>query len=170
MDVVGTNGTRGARIFSFPDPVDEISARLVAGCVALLAVIAFVSGWDWLVAVIAYGFLARVLSGPTLSPLGQLMTRVLRPRLPIAAKLVPGPPKRFAQAIGALFTTVATVLALAFDQWTAVRALLACVIVAATLEPIVGYCVGCKVFAVLIRVGVIPESVCERCSAFSAPR
>jgi hypothetical protein len=168
MAQVSDTGTRSARLFAFPDPVDEISARLVAGGVVLLAAVAFVSGWSWLVALIAYGFLARVLSGPTLSPLGQLVTRVLRPRLPVAARLVPGPPKRFAQAIGALLTTVAAVLALAFDQWTAVRVLLVGMIIAATLESVFALCLGCKVFALLMRAGVIPESVCERCNSLSA--
>jgi hypothetical protein len=159
-----------ARLFSFPDPVDEVSARLVAGAVVLLAAVAFVSAWDWLVALIAYGFVARVLTGPTLSPLGQLVTRVLRPRLPVAARLVPGPPKRFAQSMGALFTTAAAVLALGFDEWTAARALLACIMVAAVLESVFAICLGCKVFAVLMRVGVIPESVCERCNALGSAR
>jgi hypothetical protein len=170
MQAVGDNGTRGARLFSFPDPVDEISARLVAGGVVLLVAVAFVSGWSWLVALIAYGFIARVLSGPTLSPLGRLVTRVLRPRLPIAPRLVPGPPKRFAQGIGALLSTAAAVLALGFDQWTGVRVLLAGVLVAATLESVFALCLGCKVFALLMRVGVIPESVCERCNTVGAAR
>ena len=38
------------------------------------------------------------------------------------------------------------------------------VIVAATLESVCALCLGCKIFAVLMRVGVIPESVCEECS------
>jgi hypothetical protein len=53
-----------------------------------------------LLAPLAYGFVARVLTGPTLSPLGQLVTRVVTPRLPVAPRPVPGPPKRFAQGIG----------------------------------------------------------------------
>ncbi len=80
------------------------------------------------------------------------------------------PPKRFAQAIDALCATVAGVLALGFDQWTAVRVLLVGMIVAATLESVFALCLGCKVFALLMRPGVIPESVCERCNALSAPR
>jgi hypothetical protein len=158
----------GARLFSFPDPVDEVSARLVAGGVLLLSALALVSGWSWLVALIAYGFLARVLTGPTLSPLGQLVTRLVRPRVRVAAKRVPGPPKRFAQAIGAVFTTSAAVLALGFDQPLAVDALLACIIVAATLESVFAFCIGCKVFALLMRLGVIPEEVCERCTSLRA--
>jgi len=148
--------------------VDEVSARLVAGGVVVLSVVALVSGWGWLVALIALGFIARVLTGPTLSPLGQLVTRGLRPRLPFAANYVPGPPKRFAQAIGAAFTTVAAVLALGFDQQVVVDGLLVCMIIAATLESVFAICLGCKAFAVLMRLGVIPESVCERCNAFRA--
>ena len=157
--------TRTASLFSFPDPVDEVSARLVAGGVVLLSALALVTGWSWLVAVIACGFIARVLTGPSLSPLGQLVTRVLRPLLPIAPRLVPGPPKRFAQCIGATFTIAAAVLALGFDQRGAVQLLLACMIVAATLESVFAICLGCKIFALLMRLGVIPESVCERFSS-----
>ena len=151
-------------MFSFPNPVNEVSARLVAGGVVLLGVAAIVSGQSWLVALIAYGFLARVATGPTLSPLGQLVTRVITPRLHAEPRWVAGPPKRFAQAIGATLTVAAAVLALGFDAWTAVDVLLALVIVAATLESVFAFCIGCKIFAVLMRVGVIPEEVCERCN------
>ena len=153
----------GPSLFSFPDPVDEISARLVAGGVLLLSALALVTGWEWLIALIAAGFAARVLTGPTLSPLGQLVTRVIRPRVPVSPHYVPGPPKRFAQGMGAVMTVAAAVLALGFDQGTAASVFLALIIVAATLESVFAYCLGCKVFAVLMRVGVIPESVCERC-------
>jgi hypothetical protein len=37
-------------------------------------------------------------------------------------------------------------------------------LVAASLEAFVGYCLGCKIFAFLMRTGVIPESVCEECN------
>jgi hypothetical protein len=153
-----------ARLFSFPNPVNEVSARLVAGGVALLALAAIVSGQGWLVALIAYGFVARVATGPTLSPLGQLVTRVITPRLHAEPRWVAGPPKRFAQAIGATLTVAAAVLALGFDAWTAVDVLLALVIVAATLESVFAFCIGCKIFAVLMRAGVIPEEVCESCN------
>ena len=52
---------------------------------------------------IAYGFVARVLTGPKLSPLGQFATRVAAPRLG-EPKYVAGPPKRFAQAMGVGFS------------------------------------------------------------------
>jgi Domain of unknown function (DUF4395) len=155
-------------LFSFPDPVNEISARLVAGGVVLLSGATIVLAQPWLTAVIAYGFLARVLSGPTLSPLGQLVTRVITPRLRVAARPVPGPPKRFAQGIGAVFSVSAAALALGFGLTSAAYMVLGLLIVAATLESVFGLCLGCKAFAVLMRAGVIPEEVCERCNHISA--
>jgi hypothetical protein len=150
-------------LFSFPNPVNEVSARLVAGGVVLMSLAAIVFGQPWIAAVIAYGFLARVLTGPTLSPLGQLVTRVITPRLGVAPRPVPGPPKRFAQGMGAVFSTTAAVLGLGLGLDTAAYVVLGLLVVAATLESVFAFCIGCKLFALLMRVGVIPETVCARC-------
>ena len=37
-------------------------------------------------------------------------------------------------------------------------------IAAAGLESILGFCVGCRLFALLMRAGLIPESVCLECA------
>ena len=154
--------------FPFPDPVNEVSARLVAGGVVLLTATALLTDARWLTLVLAYGFVARVLAGPTFSPLGQLVTKVVTPRLDVAPRYVPGPPKRFAQGIGAAFTLTAATLTYVFDNWAAAQVVLALLLVAASLEAFLGLCLGCKVFALLMRVGVIPESVCERCTSLMA--
>ena len=135
---------------------------MAAGVVAM-AVAAIVFDLRWLTAVIAYGFVARVLTGPTLSPLGQLVTRVVTPRLGIAPRLVPGPPKRFAQGIGAAFSVTAFVLAVVLDRWAAAQVVLALLAAAAFLEAALAFCLGCRIFALLMRAGVIPASVCARC-------
>ena len=62
-------------LFEFPNPVNEVSARLVAGGVVILGRLTIALDQPWLMVVLAYGFVARVLTGPTLSPLGQLVTR-----------------------------------------------------------------------------------------------
>ena len=152
-----------ARLFSFPNPVNEVSARLVAGGVVLLCLATIAFDLPWMTAVIAYGFLARVLTGPTLSPLGQFVTRVVTPRLGVPEKLVAGPPKRFAQGIGATLSVSAAVLALGAGEVGAAYVLLGLIVVAATLESVFGFCLGCTIFAALMRVGVIPSEVCERC-------
>jgi hypothetical protein len=99
-----------------------------------------------------------------MSPLGQLVTRVITPRLPVASRPVPGPPKRFAQGIGVAFSLTAAVLALGFGDTQAAYIVLALLVVAATLESVFALCLGCKAFAVLMRLGVIPDEVCERCN------
>jgi Domain of unknown function (DUF4395) len=152
------------QLFSFPNPVNELSARLVAGGVVIMAASAIVFDQPWLLIPIAYGFVARVLTGPTLSPLGQLVTKVVTPRLPLPAKHVPGPPKRFAQGIGATFSLAAVIAYFGFGSSGAAYALLGAIVVAATLESVFAFCVGCAIFGVLMRWGVIPDEVCERCN------
>jgi len=151
-------------VFSFPDPVNEVSARLVAAGVVLMGLATIAFDAKWILVPLAYGFLARVLTGPTMSPLGQLVTRVITPRLGVEPKYVPGPPKRFAQGIGVAFSVTALVLAFGFDAFTAAKVVLVLLVAAATLESVFALCLGCKAFAVLMRLGVIPDDVCERCN------
>ena len=158
-----------AEIFAFPNPVNEKAARTVAFVVMLLACLTLLTGWYWLLLLLAYGFLARVLTGPTLSPLGRCASRVVAPRLG-PAKPVPGPPKRFAQAMGAAITVAAAVAALGFSAHGIADVLLAALVLAAGLESIFAYCLGCQVFGLLIRAGVVPERVCAECADIRATR
>lgn len=150
-------------LFRFPNPVNELAARTVAGVVVLLAVVALLTQWAPLLIVLAYGFVARVLTGPTLSPLGLVAQRVVAPRLG-PARPVPGPPKRFAQGIGAVLTVSAVVAYFAFDAQGLAWSLVGVLAVAATLESALGFCLGCWVFGRLQALGLIPASVCEACN------
>ena len=126
-----------------------------------------VTGNPWVLVVLTYGFVARVLSGPTFSPLARLVTQVITPRLAVEHRFVPGPPKRFAQGIGAAFTLSASVLLLA-DVATLARIVIAMLAVAAFLEAAFAICLGCIVFGRLMSLGVIPQSVCEECNNFNS--
>ncbi len=150
-------------MFSFPHPVNEKAARVVAGAVMVVALVTLATSAYWLLVPLAYGFWARVLTGPTLSPLGQFATRVAAPRLG-DPKYVAGPPKRFAQAMGAVITTSAAILALGFDQTTAADVLLVLLVAAAALESIFAFCLGCQVFSLLMRVGIVPDDICVECA------
>ncbi len=156
-------------LLRFPDPVNDLAARAVATGVVALCVATLITRQPWLLLVLAYGFLARVATGPTLSPLGQLATRVVAPHLG-AARLVPGPPKRFAQAIGATLSTAAVIAWLGFGATGVSWVLVAMILAAASLESVVGFCLGCAVFRRLMRVGVIPETVCEACNNLDLAR
>ncbi len=151
-------------LFAFPNPVNEKAARVVAGAVLVMAVVTLATSWYWLLIPLAYGFVARVLTGPTLSPLGRLATRVIAPRLG-PERPVPGPPKRFAQGMGAVMTVAAAAIALPHPTQASTPAdvLLVLLIVAAGLESIAGFCIGCRVFSGLMRIGLIPADVCEEC-------
>jgi Domain of unknown function (DUF4395) len=153
-------------LFAFPNPVNEKAARVVSGVVLATVVLTLATGWYWLLVPLAYGFWARVLTGPTLSPLGWTAQNVIAPRLG-PKKPVPGPPKRFAQGMGAFMSTLALILALIAGDHTAGDVVLILFLPAAGLESIFGYCVGCKVFGMLMRVGVVPESVCLECADIS---
>lgn len=156
-------------VFRFPDPVNEVSARLVAAGVVALC-IAALSGATWVIGLLAYGFVARVLTGPTLSPLGQLVTRVVTPRMPVQPRYVAGPPKRFAQGIGATLSVLAAVLHFGVGATGAALVLVAAILAAATLEAAAGFCLGCRLFALLMDVGVIPQRVCAACADITRAR
>ena len=152
-----------AKLFSFPNPVNDKAARVVAGVVLALVIATLASGFYWLLVPLAYGFWARVLTGPTLSPLGWVAQNVVAPRLG-KKRPVPGPPKRFAQGMGAVMSTTALILALVLDLHTAADVVLVLFLPAAGLESLAGYCVGCKMFGLLMRAGVIPQEVCAECA------
>ena len=155
------------QVFSFPNPVNEVAARVVAGMVVILSLAILLTGQWWLVFLLAYGFLARVATGPTLSPMGQLSTRLIAPRI-AQPKPVPGPPKRFAQTVGLACSVTALVLHFVAGLSVAAGVVLAMLTVFAALESFLGFCAGCFVFNYLIRWGVIPQSVCEACVNFDA--
>jgi hypothetical protein len=153
--------------FSFPNPVNDVAARSVAAGVIVMAVCAIGFDAPWLTIPLAYGFLARVGFGPRFSPLGRFASSVVAPRLGRRARLVPGPPKRFAQAMGAVFTSAALICWLVGAP-TAALVLLGILLMPATAEAVFGYCVGCEIFRILMARGIIPTSVCEECANFGA--
>jgi len=151
------------RWLEFPNPVNDKAARSVAALVLIAALAVLATHAWWLLPVMAAGFALRVAFGPRVSPAALLATRVIAPRLG-APVPTPGPPKRFAQAIGLAVTGGATLAAFAFDSHTTALALTALIAVAAGLEAILGICIGCRAFAVLMRIGLIPRRVCMQCA------
>jgi hypothetical protein len=94
------------------------------------------------------------------------VTGLVVPRLSWPAHPVPGPPKRFAQGIRATLSAMAAVAWLAGVPLIGYLSV-AAILVAATLESVFAICLGCKIFAALMRIGVIPASVCAECGDLS---
>ena len=154
------------RISRFPSIVDDVTVRLTAALVLVLAVVALAAHAWWLYAVLAVDFVLRAGWGPSWSPLARVAQKLLRPRLATKPRYTAGPPKRFAAAIGAVLTVAATVFWLA---GTTIPVVLigAVMVVFPALESLAGICVGCIVFGWLMRVGLIPDSVCVECADIS---
>ena len=149
----------------FPAVVNEKAARVVAAAVVVMAVAAIATGWLWLTALLALGFALRVASGPRIDPLGRFAAHVVAPRLG-APRPVAGSPKRFAQGIGLAFSGAA-LLALVLGASAVAFVLLATLALFAVLEAALGFCAGCRVYALLIRVGVVPDDSCVECADIS---
>ncbi len=153
----------------FPRVLDDVTVRLVAGEVLLVAVVAALTRQPWLFALLAADFVLRAGLGPKASPLAQLAARAVRPRLSAAPRPTAGPPKRFAATVGAVFSTAVPVtyyLGAHAVAWV----LIAVMLVFPALESLLGICVGCIVFRALMRLGVIPEEVCLECANISLRR
>lgn len=154
----------------FPSVVDGVTVRLVAAVVLVVGTVALVTGWWQMYAVLAADFILRAAFGPRLSPLARLVLRFVRPRVAAAPRPTPGPPKRFAATIGAVLTSTAATTGMvaattgSTGAATTVFALGATMIVFPALEAAAGICVGCLIFAQLMKVGLVPDEVCQECA------
>jgi hypothetical protein len=149
---------------TFPRTVDDVTVRLIAAEVLALSSLALLTGQAWVLGLLAADFTVRAAFGPVLSPLARFAAVVVRPRIPAAPRPTPGPPKRFAAAIGAVLTIGATVAFYAAGWPTVTWAITAVMVAFPLLEAAFGLCVGCIAFSLLMRLGVIPRTVCEECA------
>jgi hypothetical protein len=154
---------RMTKRYPFPNPANETSARLVAAGVVLISTAFLLTNSTLILLALTYGFAARVAAGPAFSPLALFVTRIITPKLNFNHKFVPGPPKRFAQTIGLTFAATALALTL-LDYSSVAKLVIAALIFAATLEAVFAICLGCIMFSFLMKLGVIPQSVCESCN------
>lgn len=148
-------------LFAFPAVVNETAARLQAGAVAVLLGAAFAARQPWIVGVLAAGFLVRVLLGPRYSPLARAVS-ILAPRM-ATPRPVAGSPKRFAQGIGATLLLGSVALFLVGDAPVA-WGLALTVAAFATLEALFAFCLGCRIYGGLQRLGLVSPSACVDCA------
>ena len=158
-----------ANFFSFPELINDVAARFVAStviinCLLIIFCMAINSEFSfYLFLFLFYEFLARTSSGPKISIIALLVTKIIVPKLDINEKMLPGPPKRFAQFIGLILSIAITVFIFLQIQYLAVF-FISILVFFASLEAFLGYCFGCKVFKFLMSVNLIPKKVCEKCN------
>lgn len=152
--------------FVFPEVVNDYAARCTAALVVALAVLTIVVPaplQTWLAGALVVGFALRVAGGPRYSPFGRLSVHVLAPRVSAEPKMVAGAPKRFAQAIGLVMSSVAFGLFLS-GLGAAGVAVVYVLVVAALAEAALGFCLGCWIYGQLQRAGIVSEDACVDCA------
>ena len=161
------------RWFTYPNQVNRVENRLVALGIVLIAGVAILGQPNadaiafnqfLLFFYLVYEFLVQVLFGSKFSLLSLLANRLLIPIFNLKPQLSSPHPKRFAQGIGLFLTTTTSILYFGFGLNNWGDALLRCLIIAATLEFAFGFCIGCKIFQILIRLKLISQENCPTCS------
>jgi len=108
----------------------------------------------WLLAALAALFAWGAFAGAGRHPYGLLFKRYLRPRLGPPAELEDPAPPTFAQGVGLVVSLVGVVLGLlGLSAGLAVAA--AAAFIAAFLNAVFDYCLGCQVYLLLVRAGVL---------------
>jgi hypothetical protein len=151
----------------YPRVVDDVTVRLIAAVVLVLALVAIDLHQWWIYPLLAVDFTLRAAFGPRFSPLAQGVVRFVRPRISTPPRPTPGPPKRFAAGIGAVLTSVAALLWLLGVAPLVVVTIGVIMVAFPALESILGICVGCKLFGLLMKLGVIPREICLECADIS---
>ncbi|GAA3665530.1 DUF4395 domain-containing protein [Microbacterium marinilacus] len=105
------------------------------------------------VAVVAALFVWGVAS-PRTAPWGVVFRRLVRPRLAPPTELEDPRPPRFAQGVGLFVTAVGLVLHLVGVPW-ALPVAAAAALIAAFLNAVFGLCLGCQLYLLLQRAGVV---------------
>lgn len=156
-----TSDSTAAAPTSPPAGIDPRGPRFGAGitAVTLLAVIAlatsgFAVASAVLLAVIAASFAWGAFAGIRAHPYGLLFARLVRPRLKPPEGLENPAPPTFAQGVGLTVTLVGLVL-FAVGLPLAIPVSAAAAFIAAFLNAVFGYCLGCQIYLLLVRVHVI---------------
>jgi hypothetical protein len=141
--------------------VDPRGPRFGAGVTALtllvviaLATSGLVTAAAVLLAAIAALFAWGAFAGIRAHPYGLLYARVIRPRLKPATELENAAPPTFAQGVG-LFVTGVGLLLFAAGLPLAIPIAAAAAFIAAFLNAVFAFCLGCQLYLLLVRVHVI---------------
>jgi hypothetical protein len=117
--------------------------------VVLLVVLATASGW--LLAAQAVVFAVGAVAGLRRAPYSLLFSRVIRPRLGPPSGFEDEAPPRFAQGVGLAFALVGTVGYLAGLNALGIAAT-ALALAAAFLNAAFGFCLGCEMYLLVVRL------------------
>jgi hypothetical protein len=141
--------------------IDPRSPRFGAGITAVLLLVVIFLGLLGhqrssfiLLLLVALLFAWGAFAGIRRHPYGAIFRRLVRPRLAPPTELEDPVPPTFAQGVGFVITGLGLLLALVgVPDVVVIAAALA--FIAAFLNSVFGYCLGCQIYLLLVRVGVI---------------
>ncbi|GAB6857273.1 DUF4395 domain-containing protein [Microbacterium xylanilyticum] len=136
----------------YPQPLQDL-VSLTRPSPGLLALERAAQPAFLLTLAIALLFLWGMVSPPT-QPWSALFRSVVRPRLAPPAELEDPRPPRFAQGVGLFVVTVGLLLHLLGVPW-ALPIATALAFVAAFLNAAFGFCLGCQIYLLLQRAGIL---------------
>lgn len=142
--------------------IDPRGPRFGAGITAVLLLVTIFLGLlpgtqlaaFVLLLVLALLFAWGAFTGIERHPYGILFRTLVRPRLAPPAELEDPVPPTFAQGVGFVITGLGVVLAAIGVPYVVVIAA-AFAFIAAFLNSVFGYCLGCQLYLLLVRLGVL---------------
>jgi hypothetical protein len=141
--------------------IDPRGPRFTAGVTAALLLVTVVLGFGGLdlaatllLAALAAVFAWSAVAGVARHPFGLVFRALVRPRLAPPAELEDPRPPTFAQLVGFIVTGTGVVLGLVGLEF-AVPIAASLAFVAAFLNAAFGYCLGCRIYLLLVRARLI---------------
>lgn len=149
---------------STPAGIDPRGPRFGAGITAVLLLIVIGLSLGGLLAPALILFAVQTVlfawgafAGIGRHPYGVLFRGVVRPRLKPPAELEDPVPPTFAQGVGFVITAIGVILTL-LGLTPALPIAAALAFIAAFLNSVFGYCLGCQIYLLLVRAGVLRRS------------
>jgi hypothetical protein len=136
--------------------LDVRGPRFAAAVTTAILVLVLVTGSGWLVLAQAVVFAIGAASA-RYAPYGWFFRAVIAPRLGPVTEREPAEPVRFAQGVGFVFATVATIGFLAGAPIVGTIAT-GFALAAAFLNAAFGFCLGCETYLLLKRVTARPAN------------
>ncbi|MEY9856368.1 hypothetical protein ABH935_001972 [Catenulispora sp. GAS73] len=134
-----------------PAGIDVRGPRFGATVTTVVLVVVLATGSGWLLAAQALVFAVGALAGLRRAPYGLLFAHLVRPRLGPPTAFEDEAPPRFAQGVGVVFAVVGAAGYLAGVPALGIAAT-ALALAAAFLNAAFGFCLGCEMYLILVRV------------------
>lgn len=144
--------------------IDPRGPRFGAGITAVVLLVVIGLSLSGLLVPALVVFVAQTLlfawgafAGIARHPYGLLFKRLVRPRLTAPSELEDPTPPTFAQGVGFVITAIGGILTL-LGLTLALPIAAALAFVAAFLNSVFGYCLGCQIYLFLVRARVLGRS------------